>query len=200
MSKAYPYATKRQIEHGLVAGVFRIPMGGAKDPGTTISVSAAGAAIGFGSVVLGDLSKIVLSNTGSGLNIQPKILELAREVFIRGVKASLSFIKQDANIGATWSGTWSLGTTPTADLTLSGTDVNILDSSGAGVAIGPATAGKISAPALGSEVIKSTDTPLLWGATDEINLNMTVGAADISDGTTGVIKIYGYVELLLGQL
>jgi hypothetical protein len=170
MSRNYPVSLNQQIRDGKVNGPYRIEL-----RGQSISVLAVTTAIGFGSCVIGDFPN--------------------KRLYIRGIKASLGFVKQDANIIATWSGAWSLGSTPTADLTLAGTDVDIIPST----SVGPAVAGRIVAPAVGSEVLVTTEITRTWTAAEELNLNLIVNAADITDSTTGVVKVFGYIDFLLAQ-
>lgn len=162
--------------------------------GVAISVLAVTTAIGFGSISIGDLNRMVLGGTGSGNAIQPVLTAQARTVSVQGIKANLTFIKQDANIITTWSGNYSLGTAPTADAVLSGAEVDVMASQ----AIGPAVAGKIVAPEVVLTAFNTKATP--WATADEMNLNLLVNAADITDSTTGVVKVFGYVDFLVGLL
>lgn len=143
--------------------------------GAPISIVAVGAAIGFGAVQIGDF--------------------LNKQLYIDSIAASIAFIKQDSNMIATWSGNWSLGSAPTADLTLSGAEVDLIPST----AVGPAVAGKIAAPASPVRVSASLATRL-WTAAEEVNLNLIVNAADITDSTTAVVKAFGYVDFFIRQL
>jgi hypothetical protein len=160
---------RQAVREGRAAGLYRVEVNR-----RNISIVAAGAGIGFGTLVLDDLPKG---------NVK---LDMAAGAF--------GFEKQDANIIATWSGGWSIGTAPTAAGALTTTESDILNASG-GLAIGPAVSGNIP----GTRQFKSpTGMPVdnTAGAL-EINLNMFVAAASITDATTGVIKVTGWLDLIM---
>lgn len=121
-----------------------------------LALSVADGAPGFGSAVI------------SGLP-QGNILFL-------GAVAYLKFTSADADITTTYEGDFSLGTTATADNTLSGTDADIVPST----ALGPATAKVtpqhrgVSTDALGGGILDNTDGSL------ELNLNVIIDDAAIS--------------------
>jgi hypothetical protein len=76
-----------------------------------LSVSAVGAGVGFGSLSLDDLAL-------------PE-----GDVIVLGIVANLSFTSEDANIAATWSGDFSIGTKATIDADLVDDDeANLLPS------------------------------------------------------------------------
>jgi hypothetical protein len=168
MGNGFNLSLKKAIRDGLIVGKWRTEVNG-----RLISVSAAGAAVGFGSLPLDDFP------AGKRLNIH-------------GIRANLGFTRMDTNVVATWNGDWSLGSAPTADVTLAGAEVDLIPST----AIGPAVAGVIP----GVDV--QNNTPILnraWTAAEEINLNLLVDAADITDGATAVIRVSGYIDFLLGM-
>jgi hypothetical protein len=167
MGNGFNLSLKKAIRDGLIVGKYRVEV-----PGRTISVLGVTTAIGFGALPLDDFP--------------------AKRLNIHGIRANLGFQRLDTNVIATWSGDWSLGSTPTADLTLAGTDVDLIPST----AIGPAVSGNIP----GVDVL--VNTPILnraWTAGEEINLNLIVDAADIVDGSTAAIKVTGYIDFLLGM-
>ena len=90
-----------------------------------------------------------------------------------GATAYLQFTKLDAGTTTTFDGDYSVGTTATADATLSTTDANIISSS----ALGAATAG-LSPIARGTgstlAMLDNTDGSL------ELNLNLIIDDAAIS--------------------
>ena len=173
MSKRTPISARQLVRQGDLYGTYRVELNGA-----SISVVAAGAGIGFGSVAIADFPN--------------------KQLFIRGVSAQLAWVKQDNNIITTWSGDWAIGTAPNANTVLTdATDFDLLGASG-GFAIGPAVAGKIAAPATPDR--KTTELVKLWTAAEEVNLNLIVDAADITDATTGVVKVFGIVDFLMGML
>ena len=90
-----------------------------------------------------------------------------------------------ANLTDTWNGDFSIGTTPTVDVTLSGTEVNLLASSATTVA-----AAEVSPKTRYAGVV----TPALYDNTDgslEINLNLLIDAADVVDGATVAVTVTG---------
>ena len=132
----------------------------------TVSVTATGAAVGFGTAVIGDFP--------------------AGNVLVLGSVANLSFAgPTSANLTDTWNGDFSIGTTPTVDVTLSGTEVNLLASSATTVA-----AAEVSPKTRYAGVV----TPALYDNTDgslEINLNLLIDAADVVDGATVAVTVTG---------
>lgn len=168
MGNGFNLSLKKAIREGLIQGVHRIEI-----PNRLISVAAVGAAIGFGALPFGDLP--------------------AKRLKIDAIRANLSFQRMDTNVIATWSGDWAVGSTPTADNTIAGTDADII----AIQAIGPANAaGLIS----GADVLVTTPITRTWTAAEELNLNLIVDAADITDGATASIRVFGYVDLLMGMV
>ena len=117
------------------------------------TVSVADGAPGFGTVVIGDFPEGNIS--------------------FRAAAVYLQLTTADADVIATFDGDFSIGTTPTADNALSGTDVNII----ASTALGAATA-KVA------PVVRATNiTPLMLDNTDgslELNLNLLIDDASIS--------------------
>ena len=126
---------------------------------TNAQVSVAGASgVGFGTVVIGGLP-------------QGNILFL-------GAVSYLQFNSQsDADVQAAYDGDYSIGTAPTADATLSGSEVDIIPST----ALGAATAG-LSPLSRGSNatqvILNNTDGSL------ELNLNLLIDDANISGAAT----------------
>lgn len=135
----------------------------------TVTVTAAGAAVAFGVAVIGDLPE--------------------GNVLLLGATGYFSFSTADADIGATWNGDYSVGSAPTADVTLSGAEVDILPST----AVGPAVA-KVS-----PRTRSVNATQIMLDNTDgslELNLNLLVDAADIVDGASADMTINGELTLL----
>jgi hypothetical protein len=110
-------------------------------------------------------------------------------ILILGIVSYLQFkIVTAAGVQATFDGDYSLGTTPTADATLSGTDVNLVPST----ATNPATAG-VSPVVRGA----SSTPPGLFDNTDdslEINLNFLIDDANIS-ADTQLLAVNGTVHI-----
>ena len=76
----------------------------------TLTVSATGAAIGFGSLVIGDFP-------------EGNILFLGAVGYFQFAGSG-----SDANLTADWEGDFGVGTTPASDATITGTDVDIVAS------------------------------------------------------------------------
>lgn len=126
-----------------------------------VSITVDGAAgVGFGSVVIRGLPEGNINFLGALIN--------------------LSLSESDAGIVDTFSGDYSVGTTPASDGTLTAGDVDIIPSQ----PIGPASAGAIG-PVRGVHAAAVTGT--VYDNTDgslELNLNLLIDDADISaDGT-----------------
>lgn len=99
-------------------------------------------------------------------------------ILLMGCTSYLQFTKGAAASGiqATFDGDYSLGTTPTADNTLSGTDVNVVPSTALGAAVAgvsPVVRGASSGGAMGT-ILDNTDGSL------ELNVNLLIDDANIS--------------------
>lgn len=123
--------------------------------------------VGYGSAVLGDFP--------------------AGNILLLGAVGYFTVTKTTANITATFDGDVAVGTTATADATLSGTDVNVLPST----ALGAATAGvspTVRATNATAAVLDNTDGSL------ELNLQVLVDDADI-DAAAQNVTVTGEVYL-----
>ncbi|HEX5040179.1 MAG TPA: hypothetical protein VFW95_08610 [Candidatus Limnocylindria bacterium] len=112
--------------------------------------------VGFGTAVIGDLP--------------------AGNILFLGAVAYVQITEASAGIDATFDGDFSIGTAPTADATLSGSEVDIV----ASTALGAAT-GSVSPRARGTHAVAGTGTVL--DNTDgslELNLNVLIDDANIS--------------------
>ena len=129
---------------------------------------------GFGTVVIGDFPEGNL-------------------LYLGGV-SYLTFAGSgsDADLSDTWNGDYSIGTTPSADATLTGTDANLIDSAAIGPAVAEVSPRTRSAGAT-QAMLDNTDGSL------EINLNLSIDDADIA-GTDSVITINGEVQLLFSVM
>lgn len=128
-------------------------------------------AIGFGSVIIGDFPQGNILVLGAVANLQ-----------FSGPGAS-------ADLVDTWEGDFGIGTTPAADATITGTDVDIVASTALAAAtaeVGVKTRGVV--PTTGV-IYDNTDGSL------EINLSLLVDAADQTDDTTVAISAVGEVYL-----
>lgn len=196
MGSLNSYAVNRRVQLGTESGIYRVLVSGppvmgalvAQPQGLAISITGPVTAAGFGTVPLGRLSRAVLAGSGSGTNIRPTLGIQQRPVTILSLRSNLTFIKQDANMIATWSGNYSLGSTASADANLGAPagDFDLL----ASVGIGPAVAGVI----VDTERTVVAPFGKLWLTTDKINLNMSVVDASITDSTTAVIRVFGFID------
>lgn len=142
----------------------------------SLTVSATGAAIGFGSAVIGDFPE--------------------GNILVQGVLSNLAFAGSgsDANLADTWNGDFGIGTTPATDATITAGDVDLM----ASTAIGPAV-GEAIATARYPGII----TPALFDNTDgslEINMNLLIDSADIVDDQSVNIAVTGHVWILYSVL
>lgn len=139
--------------------------------GKTVTVTATSTAIGFGSLVIGDFAE------GNIL-----LFGMAGQIGFAGSGA-------DANLVDTWEGDFGIGTTPAADATITGTDVDILASTATGAA---------TAEVIALQRVAEVSTPVMFNNTDgslEINFNLLIDAADITDDESVVITLSGSIEL-----
>lgn len=173
-SKGSPRSHRDAVRRGLVYGLYHVALN------HKITINAAGAAVGFGSLLVDDIPKGFWD--------------------FRMASCALKFTKQDANLIATWSGSYGFGTIATADLTLATTEVNLIPSpAGAGAVIGPATAGVITAARVSNNVAPAAPFDNSSGSL-AIFLNMTANAADITDSSAAVVLVQGFLELVGGFL
>ncbi len=137
-----------------------------------VAVSVAGTSgVGYGTAVVGDLP-------------EGNILYL-------GAVSYAQFTSADADVQATYDGDYSIGTTATADATLSSTDANIV----ASAALGAATAGvspEVRSSGATAAVLDNTDGSL------EVNLNLIIDDANISG--TADFTASGWVEIAYAVL
>lgn len=130
--------------------------------------------VGFGTAVIGDFP-------------EGNILFLGSMAYMRFSKAAAS-----TGIQATWNGNYSIGTVPTADATLAGTEVNIIPSTVTGAATGGSSplvrgAGPTNA------IFDNTDGSL------ELNLNLLIDDANIS-ADAQLVTIDGILDLIYSVL
>ena len=166
MSKGLPRSLSRGKAQTQAVTKIQLPIN------HTVTVSATGAAIGFGSVVVGGLPEGYL-----------KILSAAIQVQFSGSGA-------DANLVDTFDGDFGVGSTPASDATITAGDVDFISST----ALGAATA-EVS-PLL--TVADGVDLVLDNTAADlELNLNVLIDAANITDDTSVDLTATGILEVVL---
>lgn len=135
-------------------------------------VSSGASGVGFGTVVAGDFPE--------------------GNIVFHAAVANLQFTGSSVGTTATWTGNFSIGTTPTADATLSSTDANII-----------ASAALAAATAKVSPITRATNvTPLALDNTDgslEINLNFIIADAEVSADNQN-FTVSGWIEILYSVL
>lgn len=139
----------------------------------TVTVSATGSAIGFGSAVIGDLP-------------EGNVLLLGAVAYMQ-----LSGSGSDANLTADWEGDFGVGTTPADDATITAGDVDVIQSTALAAAtaeVGPRTRGTNAAAICGT-VLDNTDGSL------ELNLNVLIDAADITDDESVDLTANGELQI-----
>ncbi len=112
--------------------------------------------VGWGTAVLGDLP--------------------AGNILLLGAVSYLSFTTASASVQAAFDGDYSIGTAPTADASLSGSEVDIVPSTALGAAtakVSPRARG-VSTTSLNGAILDNTDGSL------ELNLNLLIDDANIS--------------------
>lgn len=133
-----------------------------------LAVSVDGASgVGFGSAVIGDFPE--------------------GNILLLGAAGYVSLYSADSDIQATFDGDFSVGSAPTSDNSLSGTEVNVLPST----ALGAATSGQsptVRAVNATAAMLDNTDGSL------EMNLNVLIDDANISG--TASMTATGVVEVL----
>lgn len=164
------YSIAESVRNGEVHGRFRVEFNKLQ-----VTVAAAGAAVGFGTIPIGDLPTGML--------------------FVTHAKGSVRLQTADADISATFNGDVAVGTTPTADVTVTGTDADILPLTAVGPAVArvaPAiSARKANAAAVADFFLDNTAGGL------ELNLNVLIDAADIADGASAIFLADGWVDIML---
>ena len=138
--------------------------------GRTVTVSATGSAIGFGSAVIHDFPE--------------------GNILLLGIGGTVGFAGSgaDGNLTDTWSGDFGIGSTPADDATITGTDVDILASTAIGAATDEVIAAARFAEAHGDAILDNTDGSL------EVNLNLLIDAANIVDDESVVITLSGALD------
>lgn len=136
----------------------------------TVTVSATGAAIGFGSLTIADFP-------------EGNILLLGATSYV-----TLSGSGSDANLADTWEGDYGIGSTPAADATITGADVDVI----------PSTALAAATAEVSPTTRSSNATSLILDNTDgslELNLNVLIDAADITDDESVDLTAAGSLDI-----
>lgn len=164
--KGLPYSRSRGRKLDQAAVKDRIDLSG-----RTVTVTATGSAIGFGSAVISDFPE--------------------GNILLLGIAGSIGFTGSgsDADLSDTWSGDFGIGSTPASDATISGADVDMIASTAIGAASSEAIALARYAEAHGDTILDNTDGSL------EVNLNLLIDAADITDDASVEITLSGALDL-----
>lgn len=175
MGKGFPYSSQRgkaSAGPSLAMDLATvIPVRNA-----TLTVAAAAAGIGFGSVVIGDFP--------------------AGDILLLGASCSLQYLTASANItNATYVITFGVGTAPTAAgaLTAQTSETDIIGQTAAGAAtakLSPVTRSRSAAVGANYPQILDNQNGAL-----EINLSAFVAAADITDATSAAFTVNGYLAI-----
>lgn len=139
-------------------------------PARTLAIVDPGAAVAFASLVVGDFPE--------------------GNILYEAAVGNLKFTRGDTGIITTFAGNVSLGTTATADATLTGTDADMIATTAlvTGVAGVSAANRIVSTAALTNVIFDNTDGSL------EVNLNVTI--ADASITATSSLIIEGFLKVL----
>lgn len=169
MGKGLPRShTRGQFAGGAgpKGGIIKVP------EGTTMTITGA-TGNGWGTAVIGDFP--------------------AGNILLLGCVGYLQFAGSgsDADLADDWEGDYAVGTTPTADATLAGTDANVVPSTALAAAtaeVSPKTRGTQADGALAGQVFDNTDGSL------ELNVNLSIDDADIA-GDDSVITVTGELHI-----
>lgn len=142
-----------------------------------LSVSAAGAAVGFGTAVIGDFP--------------------AGNILMLGAVGYFRFTTASANITlATYIATFSVGTAPTVAGALTTNEADIISSTAASAAVAKVT------PYTRSLTVAAGDLSTYPKIFDnqgagalEVNLNLLIAAADITDSSTAAFTVDGVLHM-----
>jgi len=136
-----------------------------------VTVTSTGAAVGFGTVVAGDI-------------LEGNVLFLGATAYL-----TLAGSGADANLVDTWNGDFAIGTAPDADGSLAGAEVDLLPSTAVGPAVAEVSPRTRAANAV-QAMFDNTDGSL------EVNLNVLIDAADITDDQSVILTVNGEIELV----
>lgn len=142
-----------------------------------LNVAAAGAGIGFGSVVVGDF--------------------LSGDILLLGASCNLQITTASANItNATLVYTFSVGTAPTVAGALTTNEADVIQSTATGAAtakLSPLTRGRTA----NTSGLLTNNASILdnQNGSLELNLSCFVAAADITDATNADLIVNGYLSV-----
>jgi hypothetical protein len=166
MAKGLPRSMARAI-----AGRFSTPVVKQNIPLVAKAFNVADGAPGFGTVVIGDIPE--------------------GNILLLGAVAYIQLTTADTDVIATFDGDFSIGTTPTADNALAGTDVDVIGSTPLGAATAKVSP-LVRATNAAQSILDNTDGSL------ELNLNVLIDDASISGAaafTADGMVVLSYVVL-----
>lgn len=163
---------------------------GAKN-GSTVTASERGNSLVHKTVLTLASTPVTVANTTGASFGSVKLYDFPEgRLLVLGVVATLGFVWTGEDIDAAGSGDFSLGTTATADATLSGTDVNLLPSTAmtdpAVLGVLAATSGALAA----SAQIDGTSAAV------DAYLNIIIDDADVADAASDVVLVSGTVTVV----
>jgi hypothetical protein len=135
----------------------------------SVTVAAAGAGVGFGTAVIGYLPE--------------------GNVLFLGGTSYLQFSTADTDLIETWDGSYGIGTAADANGTIENAEEDLIAEATLAAAtarVSPVTRGEKATLAM----FNNTDESL------ELNLNVAVAAASITDATSAILTVNGTVELV----
>lgn len=135
-----------------------------------VSVAAVSTAVGYGSLVIGDFPE--------------------GNILFLGAVSYMSFAGSgsDANLVDTWNGDYGIGSTPAGDATITDADVDLISSTTIGAAVAEAI-GRTRGTNATQAILDNTDGSL------EINLNVLIDAADITDDQSVDLTVNGELQI-----
>jgi hypothetical protein len=134
-----------------------------------LTLTAAGAGVGFGNVKLYDFP--------------------AGYIYVQGIVADLAITSADADLSDTWNGDIAFGSAADADGSLAGTELDLVPKTATPAATAKATTGDCVSTAVEHIILDGHST-----ASDLI-LNLLADAADIADASTAPVAISGTITV-----
>lgn len=177
MAKGYPRgASRAAIGTEQFVRRLRYPIS------ATVTAAAAGAGVGFGTVVIGAMPE--------------------GNVLLLGAGGYFSFSSASANLIATWAGNFGVGSVVTAAGALTTTEVNIISSSPIAASVAKVSNGNRGLYATGSSNAAASaftaNAPVMINNVAKgvnLNFNIAVNAADITDATSAAVVVTGYLDI-----
>lgn len=148
----------------------------------SVTAAAAAAGVGFGTVVVGAMPE--------------------GNVMLLGAGGYFNFASASANLIATWAGNFGVGSVVTAAGALTTTEVNVIASSAIAASVAKVSNGNKGLYATGASAAAASsftaNAPVIVNNVAKgvnMNFNIAVNAADITDATSAVILVTGYFDI-----